>query len=149
MLPAINAALSAWSWLKGSWLPLILTALLLAACAWAHVQGLRLDAVQAKAAQEVTAEQAAHNATRAELATARQEIDALQLALAFAQKSTAAVQTSLRDALDREAEAVSAAAARKQILDSMRTRTRTEAETLEVIDDDTRHRVADRINRPL
>ena len=133
-----------------SWIPLaVMTALLLAACAWAHVQGLRLDAVQAKTGQEITAEQAAHNATRAELTTAQQEIDALQLALACAQNSTAAVQGSLRDALVREAEAVSAATARKQILDAVRTRTRTEAETMEVIDDDTRHRVTDRINRPL
>lgn len=133
-----------------SWIPLAaMTAMLLAACAWIYVQGLRFDAVQAKAVQEVAAEQAAHNATRAELATAKQEIDALQLALAYAQNSTAAVQTSLRNALAREAEAVTAAVARKQILDQMRTRTRTEPETLEVVDDATRAAVAARLNRPL
>lgn len=136
-------------WGKKNWILAGLAVALLAALAWGYAQGLRLDAVRADAARQITAEQAAHNATRAELTTARQEIDALSLALAYAHNSTAAVQGSLRDALAREAEAMSAAVARKQILDQVRTRTRTEAEKLEVVDDDTRHRVADRINRPL
>lgn len=133
-----------------SWIPLAaMTALLLAACAWAHVQGLRLDAVRADAARQVQTEQVAHNATRGQLAAAGHEIVRLRSLLELARNATVTVQGSLRDALQREAEAVSAATARKQILDQMRTRVRTEAEKLEVVDDDTRRRVADRINRPL
>jgi uncharacterized protein YnzC (UPF0291/DUF896 family) len=52
-------------------------------------------------------------------------------------------------ALSREAEAASAAAARKQIMNQMRRRIRTDAEKLEVVDDATRSAVADRLNRPL
>lgn len=133
-----------------SWIPLAaMTALLLAACAWAHVQGLRLDAARADAARQVQTEQVAHNATRGQLAAAGHEIVRLRSLLELARNATVIVQGSLRDALQREAEAVSAATARKQILDQMRTRVRTEAEKLEVVDDDTRRRVADRINRPL
>lgn len=133
-----------------SWIPLaVMTALLLAACAWIYVQGLRLDAIRADAARQILAEQSAHNATRSELAQARADIVRLQVALEASRNSTNAVQDSLRDALAREADAVSAAAARKQILDQMRIRTRTEPETLEVVDDDTRRAVAARLNRPL
>lgn len=133
-----------------SWIPLaVMTALLLAACAWIHVQGLRLDAARADAARQVQAEQAAHDATRWELTQARADIARLQATLDAARNSTDAVQDSLRDALAREAEAISAAVARKQILDQMRTRTRTEPETLEVVDDATRAAVAARLNRPL
>lgn len=133
-----------------SWIPLaVMTALLLAACAWIHVQGLRLDVARADAARQVQAEQAAHDATRWELTQARADIARLQATLDAARNSTDAVQDSLRDALAREAEAVTAAVARKQILDQMRARTRTEPETLEVVDDATRAAVAARLNRPL
>lgn len=133
-----------------SWIPLAaMAALLLAACAWIHVQGLRLDAVRADAARQVQVEQAAHDATRWELTQARADIARLQATLDAARKSTDAVQDSLRDALAREAEAATAAVARKQILDQMRTRARTEPETLEVVDDATRAAVAARLNRPL
>jgi alkylhydroperoxidase/carboxymuconolactone decarboxylase family protein YurZ len=133
-----------------SWIPLaVMTALLLAACAWIHVQGLRLDATRADAARQVQAAQAAHDATRWELTQARADIIRLQATLDAARNSTDAVQDSLRDALAREAEAISTAVARKQILDQMRTRTRTEPETLEVVDDATRAAVAARLNRPL
>lgn len=132
------------------WIPLaVMTALLLAACAWIHVQGLRLDATRAEADRQVQAELAAHDATRWELTQARTDIVRLQATLDAARNSTSAVQESLRDALSREAEAMTAAAARKQIIDQMRTRVRTEPETLEVIDDATRNAVAARLNRPL
>jgi len=133
-----------------SWIPLAaMTAMLLAACAWAYTQGLRLDAAQADAARQIQAEQVAHVATRGRLAAARNEIAQLQSSLALARNATATVQDSLRDALQRESEAVSAAAARKLILDQMRTRVRTEAERMEVVDDATRDAVAARLNRPL
>lgn len=133
-----------------SWVPLaVMAAMLLAACAWIYVQGLRLDAVRADSARQIQAEQAAHDATRWELTQARVDIARLQVALDAARNSTDAVQDSLRDALAREAEAVTAAVARKQIIDQMRTRTRTEPETLEVVDDATRAAVAARLNRPL
>ena len=133
-----------------SWIPLaVMTALLLAACAWIYVQGLRMDAIRADAARQITAEQAAHDATRSALAQARADITRLQTLLDAAHNSTDALQESLRDALAREAEAMTAAAARKQIIDQMRPRTRTEPETLEVVDDATRAAVAARLNRPL
>jgi uncharacterized protein YnzC (UPF0291/DUF896 family) len=133
-----------------SWIPLAaMTVLLLAACAGICVQGLRLDAVKADAARQVQAEQIAHNATRGQLAAAGHEIVRLRSLLELARNATVTVQDSLRDALQREAEAVSTAAARKQILDQMRTRVRTEAEKLEVVDDATRDAVAARLNRPL
>lgn len=133
-----------------SWVPLAaMAALLLAACAWIYAQGLRLDATRADAGRQIMAEHSAHNATRVELAQARADIARLQVALDAARNSTDAVQDSLRDALEREAEAMTAAAARKQIIDQMRTRTRTEPETLEVVDDATRAAVAARLNRPL
>jgi hypothetical protein len=133
-----------------SWISLaVMAALLLAACAWIYVQDLRLDAVRADSVRQIQAEQAAHNATRVELAHARADIVRLLSALDAAHTSTGAVQESLRDALAREAEAVSAAVARKQILDQMRTRVRPDEEKLEVIDDATRTAVAARLNRPL
>ncbi|MDO9584750.1 MAG: hypothetical protein Q7J24_16845 [Desulfomicrobium sp.] len=133
-----------------SWVPLaVMATLLLAACAWIYVQDLHMDAIRADSARQIHAEQGAHNATRSELAQARADIVRLQVALEASRNSTNAVQGSLRDALAREAEAVSAAVARKQILDQMRTRPRTEPETLEVVDDATRAAVAARLNRPL
>lgn len=127
----------------------VMAAMLLAACAWIYVQELRLDAARSDSGRKIQAEQAAHDVTRSELTHARVDIARLQVQLDAAHNSTAAIQDSLRDALAREAEAVSAAAARKQILDQMRTRVRPEEEKLEVIDDATRAAVAARLNRPL
>lgn len=133
-----------------SWIPLAaMAAMLLATCAGVYVQGLRLDAVRADAARQIQAEQVTHDATRARLAAATQEIVQLTAALEISLNATAALQDSLRDALGREAEAVSAAVARKAILDQIRTRARTEAETMEVVDDATRAAVTARLNRPL
>jgi len=127
----------------------VMAALLLAALGWIYVQGLRIDAARADAARQIQAERVAHDETRLRLAAAGHEIVRLESALDMARSSAAAVQESLRQALGREAEAAGAAAARKRILDQMRTRTLTEAETTEVIDDATRTAVVDRINRPL
>ena len=133
-----------------SWIPLaVMAALLLAALGWIYVQDLRLDAARADAARQIQAERVAHDETRLQLAAAGHEIVRLESALEMARNSTAALQDSLRQALGREAEAAGAAAARKRILDQMRTRPRAEAETTEVIDDATRAAVVGRINRPL
>lgn len=131
------------------WVYLVLLIGMIAAVTLAHVRGLRLDAVRADAALQIQAEQAAHTATRGQLVAAGHEIVRLRSLLELARNATATVQDSLRDALQRESEAVSAAAARKLILDQMRTRVRTEAERMEVVDDATRDAVAARLNRPL
>ena len=131
------------------WICMMLFAAVLAVGVLAHMRGLRLDAVKADAARRIQAEQAAHNATRTELAMARADIAWLNVALDLAENATRNMQDSLRDALQREAEAASAAAARKKILDQVRTRVRTEAERMEVVDDATRDAVAVRLNRPL
>lgn len=131
---------------KSALVPYVLCVLCLLFIAWQHsVHTLRLSAARA----ELNAEQAAHDVTRSAIDQALADIARLQATLDAAHNSTSALQDSLRDALAREADAVTAAAARKQILDQMRTRTRTEPETLEVIDDDTRRAVTDRLNRPL
>lgn len=134
---------------KTAWVPYALCVLCLLCALFlayqANTQALRLTAAHA----ELSAQQSAHNATRAALTQAQADIAALHAALAASENATAAVQRSLGAALSREAQALRDSAARKQILDAMRTRTRTTAETLEVIDHDTRRAVADRLNRPL
>lgn len=127
----------------------VMAALLLASAGWIYTQGLRLDAARADAARQIQAERVAHDETKLRLAAAGHEIVRLESVLALSRTSTAAVQESLRQALGREAEAAGAAAARKRILDQVRTRARAEAETTEVVDDATRTAVVGRINRPL
>lgn len=135
------------------WVPLAAMALLVCVCATlAWFQGLRLDAARAEihsAQADLRAEQAAHNATAAALTQAQADIAALHVALAASENATAAVQGSLTAALSREAQALRDSAARKQILDALRTRPRTETEKQEVVDDETRRAAADRLNRPL
>ena len=131
---------------RPSWTPWILLALCTGAFVLcAQIQSLRLGAEQAL----LSAEAAAHNATRAELTQARADIRALSEALGASEQAAAAIQSSLRDALDREAEAAGAAAARRKILVAIRTRPRTETERQEAVDDATRAAVAARINRAL
>ena len=67
--------------------------------------------------------------------------------LGRAEQAQAALQGSLSAVLERERQASSAAAARKEILDNIRTRPRPSTE--EVVDDATRGRVVDRLNRDL
>lgn len=129
-----------------SWAPWVLLALCtLVFTLHTQFQSLRLVAAHSN----LRAEAAAHNATRAELAQAWADIRSQSKALAASGRATAAVQGSLKDALAREAEAASAAAARKKIMDAIRTRPRTESERQEVVDDATRAAVAARINRAL
>jgi hypothetical protein len=116
---------------------------------WIYVLTLRLDAARADAARQIQACEVAHNATLAELDGARSDVARLEVMLALARNATGAVQDSLRAAQAREAEAAGAALARKRILDAMRTQVRSGNETMEVVDADTRTRVAARLNRPL
>lgn len=92
-------------------------------------------------------EELAHNATRAELAAARLEVQGLKALLERERQAASALRGSLADALERETQAASAAYARKKILDAVRTVPRQKSE--EVVDDATRHAVCDRLNRPL
>lgn len=140
--------LASWIWGKKSWLVAGLTALLLASLAWAHVRGLRLDAVRADAAREIQAEQAAHNATRAELVTALAEAARWADVAKLAQAATASVRATAQAALAREGQARADSQARKQILSVAKPRIRVATETMEVVDDATRQRAADRLNRP-
>jgi hypothetical protein len=107
-----------------SWIPLAaMTALMLAACAWAYTQGcasMRLGPMP-----PTNPGRAGGPRRHARTTSHGPERDrARQSALELARNATATMQDSLRDALAREAEAVSAAVARKRILDDMRTRIR-------------------------
>lgn len=126
------------------WVPWVLCVLcILFALVWSRVQHMRLDAARA----ELSAEQSAHAATSAELAESRREATGLRLALDQARNATEALQDNLRAALAREVQARSDAQTRKKIMQAMRTRERTGAEALEVMDDQTRAVVAARLNR--
>jgi hypothetical protein len=140
--------LASWVWGKKTWLVAGLTALLLASLAWVHVQGLRLDAVRADAARRIQTEQAAHTVTRSELATALAEAARWADVAKLAQAATMSMKATAQAAIAREARAHADASERKQILSAARPRERTVTETREVIDDDTRHRAAARLNRP-
>lgn len=141
-------ALTSWIWGKKAWLSAGLAALLFASLAWIYVQGLRLDGVRAEAARQIQAERAAHNATRSELATALTEAARWADVAKLAQAATISMRATAQAAIEREARAHADASERKQILSAAKPRARTVAEIKEVVDDDTRHRAADRLNRP-
>jgi hypothetical protein len=147
MLGKVFTVLS-WLWGKKTWLVAGLSAALLASFAWAYVQGLRLDAVRAEAQREIHAERVAHNATRAELAAARANAARWADVAALARAATMSVRATAQAALDREAQAQADRQARKHILSVARPRIRTDVEAVKVVDNATRHRAADRLNRP-
>lgn len=140
--------LASWIWGKKTWLVAGLTALLLACLAWAHVQGLRLDAVRADTERKIQAEQIAHNSTRSELAKAKAEAARWADVATLARAATTTMQATAQAAMAREAQGRADATARKQILSEAKPRPRTDDETKEVVDDVTRYRAADRLNRP-
>ena len=139
MALAISSVLGAVSWLRSAWVPWLL---LLVACL-VCMTGYALMSAR------LEAEVRDHALTKAQLEGEEAYGRELTTALHAQQQSTEAVQESLREALAREKLALDAAAARKRILDAIQTRKRTEAEKDEVVDDETRSSVADRINRPL
>lgn len=131
----------------GGWTtPLLVILIVSSACAgllWAQGQQVRI----ARLRQDLMTEYAAHKATSAELAAAKKEIAALTALLDRERSGQSALRESLVAALERESLAVSQAAARKKILDGIRTMQR--PENAEVVDDATRAAVADRLNRAL
>lgn len=134
--------------LMGSnWVTEALVVALAVAALTALVWARREQDQRAELSYKLLAEQSRHSVTRTELAAARVEAAALRAILERAEQAQAALQGSLAAALERERQAASAAAARKEILDNIRTRPRPSTE--EVVDDATRHAVADRLNRPL
>jgi hypothetical protein len=140
--------LLSWAWGKKTWLVAGLAAALLASFAWAYVQGLRLDAVRAESLRQIHAEQVAHNSTRAELAAALAEAARWADVATLARAATTSMRATAQAALDREVQAQVDSRARKQILSVAKPRIRTDVETVEVVDNATRHRAADRLNRP-
>lgn len=134
--------------LMGSnWMTVALVVALTVAAITALVWARREQIQRAELSYQLLAEQSRHSVTRTELAAARAEAAALRAILERAEKAQAALQGSLAAALERERQASSAAAARKEILDNIRTRPRPSTE--EVVDDATRGRVVDRLNRSL
>ncbi len=66
-------------------------------------------------------------------------------------KSIEAIETtniSLQSCFEREADALKDSRDRQAILDSSKPQERTQAETRQVVDDETRRRAIDRLNRP-
>ncbi len=103
-------------------------------------------AVQYFAAQtlerSLAAERAAHVVTR-------QERDDWKARAEAATTRAEALADNARRCLEREAQARADAAERAAIMKAARPRPRTETEKARVVDDETRKRVADRLNRPL
>lgn len=89
------------------------------------------------------------NAERLNHAVTRQERDNWKAQTEAALARAEALADTARACLTREAQARANAAERAAIMDAARPRPRTEAETAKVVDDETRKRVADRLNRPL
>lgn len=149
MWALIKTALSLFNGLKFTWVYVALGAMILGLLGTVYVQSLHCDASKEQLSRRLTAESAAHNATKAELARSVSEVETFRVLLAQAHNATSAVQGSLAEALQRESEAIEAARARKKILDNVVTRFRTEQESEEVVDNATRKAAAVYINRPL
>ena len=125
-----------------------ITVALVAFAAMIALLWARREQIQkAELSYQLLAEESRHSVTRTELAAARVEAAALRAILERVEQAQAALQGSLAAALERERQASSAAAARKEILDNIWTRPRPSTE--EVVDDQTRHAVAARLNRDL
>lgn len=105
----------------------------------------RIDNVQGK----LQLEQAEHNQTKVALADAIEKGNGWKAAYEEALTAATAQREATQACLDREAEARTAQEARNAILQAAQPRPRTEAEQKQVVDDETRKRSADRLNRPL
>ncbi len=103
-------------------------------------------AIQYFAAQtlecSLAAERAAHAVTR-------QERDDWKVQAEAATTRAEALADNARRCLEREAQTQADAAERAAIMEAARPRPRTETEKAKGVDDETRKRVADRLNRPL
>lgn len=91
---------------------------------------------------DLALERVSHEATR------KERDDWKSQALA-ARTSAEALAASARACLDREAQAQADAEERAIIMANMKARPRTEAEQAKVVDDETRSRVVERLNRGL
>ena len=127
-----------------AWLVASLGTALLASLAWGYVQGTRLDA-----------ERSSHETTTLKLEQVQAELgrsvaEAARWAdvAALAQAVTTSMKATAQAAIEREARARVDASERQHILSKASPRQRTATETKEVVDDDTRHRAAARLNRP-
>ncbi len=134
-----------WGWGKKEWLVASLGAALLASLAWGYVQGTRLGAERAN--HETTTLKLAQ--TQADLSRAVAEAARWADVAKLAQAATTSMKATAQAAIEREARTRLDASERKQILSAAKPRQRTATETTEVVDDDTRHRAAARLNRPL
>ena len=105
----------------------------------------RIDNVQGK----LRLEQAEHNQTKTALADAIEKGNGWKAAYEEAQGAATAQREATQACLDREVEARTAQEARNAILQAAQPRPRTATEQTQVVDDETRKRSADRLNRPL
>lgn len=122
----------------------LLAAHLIAMLIWV----MRLESRIADTQYQHELETAAHNATKAELMLARRDLATLRVALEQSRQGQGALRMQVVAAHESAAEAVNAAQTRKRILDAVKPTVRP-VRPGEVVDDATRHAVADRLNRPL
>lgn len=120
---------------------------ILSLCATLAVGGFawRLSVVNGKLALE----QSNHSRTKDALILAIEERDEWITAFALMENAAQAQQSASAACLDREARALAAQAERTGIMQAVKPRQQTQAEKQQVVDDETRKRVADRLNRPL
>lgn len=109
------------------------------------VLGWRLDAVQDK----LTLEQSDHKETRTALDGAIEKGNGWMAAYHEALDTAQAHKKATQACLDRAVEARAAAEERSTIVQAAQPRPRTDNEQKQVVDDATRKRSADRLNRPL
>lgn len=105
----------------------------------------RIDNVQGK----LRLEQTEHKQTKVALADAIEKGNGWKVAYEEARGAATAQREATQACLDREVEARTAQEARNAILQAAQPRPRTEAEQKQVVDNETRKRSADRLNRPL
>ena len=94
-------------------------------------------------------EKTAHTSTLKDLAAAGSRIQSLEAAYEKALEAAYAQSNATQACLDREVEAQEAARERAAIIQAATPRPRTATEQQQVVDDATRMRSADRLNRPL
>lgn len=96
---------------------------------------------------ELKGEKTAHEKTALKLADAEKERDGWHFSYEEAVQDIFAQRKNAQDCLDREAAAQASAAERAAIMKQVKPRPRPKQE--EVVDDETRSRIAGRLNRPL
>ena len=96
---------------------------------------------------ELKGEKTAHEKTALKLADAEKERDGWRSSYDEAVQDIFAQRENAQDCLDREAAAQASAAERAAIMKQVKPRPRPKQE--EVVDDETRSRIAGRLNRPL